>query len=217
MCRSAAVTGPFTPVVVPDVVLELTRGACQTMSIQALKTSVVLVLATVAGFGVLTLSRHGKASAGVDGSTQIASSAETSQKKSEQRSEPAQVAVPNVGRNDLLQTSREKNQRIEKLLELRIDAEFPGGIALDKLLKHIKGETTKADPPGIPIYVSPVGLQETRHSIGEIVRINRKRLRIREILEVALDSMNPEALGLRFAVIDEFLMIDSRRDPRASH
>ena len=85
---TAATTSPSAPVVVPETVVELTRGVCQTMLIQSLKTSVVLVSATVAALGVLALSQHGKASAGANGTTNIARDVEPAQKKPEQRGEP---------------------------------------------------------------------------------------------------------------------------------
>ena len=99
----------------------------------------------------------------------------------------------------------EKNQQIEKQLDLLIDAEFPKPIALDQFLKHIKQETTKARPPGIPIYVNPIGLQDAEKDMDFAVTLNQKQKPVREILTQGLMGT-----GLSFAVRDGYLMIDSR-------
>jgi RNA polymerase sigma factor (sigma-70 family) len=100
---------------------------------------------------------------------------------------------------------KEKTKQVEKQLDLRIDAEFPKGIALVDLLKHIKKETTKAQPPGLPIYVNPIGLEELKRVMGFIVTVNHKQQPVRDILQQALGDA-----GLKFAATDGFLMIDSR-------
>jgi hypothetical protein len=100
---------------------------------------------------------------------------------------------------------KEKTKQVEKQLDLRIDAEFPKGIALVDLLKYIKQETTKAQPPGLPIYVNPIGLEELKRVMGFIVTVNHKQQPVRNILQQALGDA-----GLKFAATDGFLMIDSR-------
>jgi hypothetical protein len=100
---------------------------------------------------------------------------------------------------------KEKTKQVEKQLDLRIDAEFPKGITLGDLLKYIKQETTKAQPPGVPIYVSPTGLEEAKKELEFIVTVNIKQEPVRGILERALAET-----GLNFAATDGFLKIDSR-------
>ena len=73
------------------------------------------------------------------------------------------------------------------------------------MLKYIKQETAKAKPPGIPIYVNPLGLQEAQNSIEFTVTVNTKQTPVRAVLEQALT-----AAGLSFDVRDGLLMIDSR-------
>ena len=99
----------------------------------------------------------------------------------------------------------EKNQQIEKQLDLLIDAQFPNGVSLADLLKYIKQETTKARPPGIPIYVNPLGLQDAEKSMDFAVTLSHQQKPVREILTQGLMGS-----GLSFTVRDGFLMIDSR-------
>jgi hypothetical protein len=73
------------------------------------------------------------------------------------------------------------------------------------LLKYIKQETTKARPPGLPMYVNPAGLEDAKKEMEFIVTVNLKQETVREILERALGDT-----GLRFAATEGFLKIDSR-------
>ena len=99
----------------------------------------------------------------------------------------------------------EKTRQVEKQLDLVIDAKFPEGTTLEQFLKHIKQQTTEAIPPGIPIYVSPLGLQEANKSMESATADFNKKAPVRVILERTL-----QGTGLSFAVGDGFLMIDSR-------
>ncbi len=99
----------------------------------------------------------------------------------------------------------EKTKRVEKQLDLVIEAEFPEGTTLEQFLKHIKQQTTKARPPGIPIYVNPIGLQEAKKGMEFVIPGFNEKAPVRVILERTL-----QGTGLSFTVGDGFLMIDSR-------
>ena len=98
----------------------------------------------------------------------------------------------------------DKTQQILQRLDLPIDAGPPNGTPW-RVLKHIKQATTDATFPGIPIYVSPTGLQETNQSMTMPVIIASKQQPVRRVSQYALAGS-----GLSYMVKDGFLMIDSR-------
>ena len=88
---------------------------------------------------------------------------------------------------------------------MKIDAEFPDGMSLEALLKHIKKVTTDASYTGIPIYVDPRGSFEAKNTMESRVDLNFKGQTIGTVLATAL---RPN--GLSFHVHDGFLLISSR-------
>jgi hypothetical protein len=101
----------------------------------------------------------------------------------------------------------QKNHAVHQHLALLIDAEFPNGVELQDLLKLVKQETTKAKPPGLPIYVDPIGLQEAELSLSSKVIVNLKQRPVGVVLRSALRSV-----GLACRVKAGFLMIESETD-----
>ena len=106
-----------------------------------------------------------------------------------------------------------KNQRVEQQLDLVIEADFPTASRLDQLLKHIKQETTKARPPGLPIYVDPLGLRDTHTQIGTTVAVSvqHKQGTVRAILQRGPRAGRPLVRGPR-RVSDDRL---ENGDPRS--
>ena len=192
--RWTSVTGLLSgAAVVPDSIAGLAQGVIKTMLLQSLKLAGIGVLLAAGVLGTVVVAQQGK-NAGGDGKAQPAAAPTLSaQKKSTVQEVPEEVVL------------REKTRQIEKQLDLRIDAEFPKGVTLEALLKHIKQETTTAKPPGIPIYVSPVGMNDARQSMSTMVFVDSKQKSVRLILNQALS-----ATGLSYLVRDGFLMIDSR-------
>ncbi len=108
-----------------------------------------------------------------------------------------------------------RNYRTEGIigaLDQPIVVSYPDGAHLDAVLKAIKKATTKNPklpkiPVGIPIYVDPIGLQETERSLGSTVKrpAAADSLPLGEHLRLVL-----EPLGLGYVVKDGFLMITSK-------
>ena len=197
--------------IIPESIAGLAQGVIKSMVLQSLKLSGIVVLTAAAALGTVVVAQQGKNS-GVDGGTQTtANPSGTAQEKPDARIELQVERTRWLAKLKELDDKarelelKEKTKQVEKQLDLRIDAEFPKGIALVDLLKHIKQETTKAQPPGLPIYVNPIGLEELKRVIGFIVTVNHKQQPVRNILQQALGDA-----GLKFAATDGFLMIDSR-------
>jgi RNA polymerase sigma factor (sigma-70 family) len=210
--RWSSVTGLLSgAALVPDSIAGLARGVIKTMLLQSFKLSGIAVLTAAAALGTVVVAQQGKNS-GVDGGTQTtANPSGTAQEKPDARIELQVERTRWLAKLKELDDKarelelKEKTKQVEKQLDLRIDAEFSKGIALGDLLKHVKQETTKAQPPGLPIYVNPIGLEELKRVMGFIVTVNHKQQPVRSILQQALGDA-----GLKFAATDGFLMIDSR-------
>ncbi len=97
-----------------------------------------------------------------------------------------------------------KNRRIRELLACESDLAFPDGVTLEDLLKALKSSTSSKDYHGIPIYVSPLGLQEVDKTLSSLVVVKRGDTR-GQVLQEALRVLN-----LAYDVKDGFLTIDSR-------
>ena len=212
--RWSSVTGLLSgAAIIPDSIAGLAQGVIKTMFLQSLKLSSVGVLLAAGVLGSVVLAQQGK-NGGVEGRAQpatnefvksaVTAEALTAQLRAEMRAQ-VQELERTAKKEASEQNLKEKTRQVEKQLDLRIDAEFPKGIALEDLLKYIRRETTKAQPPGIPIYVSRLGLEEAHGEMKFIVKINLKQEPVRTILEQALGDT-----GLKFVVSDGFLMIDSR-------
>jgi len=94
-----------------------------------------------------------------------------------------------------------------KALGQTFRTELPAPSTLEDLLKAIKKQTTKPDFPGIPIYVSPLGLYEADARMASEIEVGWKGHPIQRVLS---ETLRP--LKLDYVVHDGFLMIDSRHD-----
>jgi hypothetical protein len=105
-----------------------------------------------------------------------------------------------------------KTEAIIDALEQPIALTYADDTPLDEVLKEIKEQTTKNPKlpklaTGIPIYVDPIGLQETERSLNSTVKrpASADTLALGEHLRRVL-----EPLGLGYVVKDGFLMITSK-------
>jgi RNA polymerase sigma factor (sigma-70 family) len=90
---------------------------------------------------------------------------------------------------------------------------FPEGAPLQDVLKYIKSNTQNEAielPSGIPIYVDPIGLEETGNTLNSQIKIIVWHVPLKESLRLALDQ-----LGLIYTVDDGLLTITSapKADP----
>jgi hypothetical protein len=198
--------------IIPDSIAGLAQGVIQTMLMQSLKLAGIAVLLAAGALGTVVVAQQGKNGGGNAGVQTAASPTAKAQDKPDPPT--AQIDVRVLAQIEELyradKKARElellkKTEAVERQLDLLIDVEFPKGIRLDDLLKYIKQQTTRAKPPGIPIYVSPLGLQEAQQKLEFIVTVNTKQTPVRAILEQALSCA-----GLSFEARDGFLKIDSR-------
>jgi hypothetical protein len=97
-----------------------------------------------------------------------------------------------------------ENARIRRALDLPIPMRFPNETPLEVVLKYIKQVTTTRFPPGIPIYVDPLGLQEAERSLNSTVQIDLEGVPLKTTLRLCLNQ-----LGMDYSVKDGFLMISS--------
>jgi hypothetical protein len=101
-----------------------------------------------------------------------------------------------------------RTEAVYGILDRQVALTYAELAPLEQALKDIKRCTTGWPklPAGIPIYVDPIGLQETRRSMTSTVRRPplEKGLTLREHLAYIL-----KPLGLGFSVKDGFLMITS--------
>src|SRR5207244_11547632 len=103
--------------------------------------------------------------------------------------------------------AQQRNRQIQEKLDQPIDVDPKELATLDQLLKHIKQSTTDAKFSGIPIYVSPLGLQEAGKSLNSDIFLGEGQ-RGRPLREVLFWALYP--IKLSYLVKDGFLMIDSR-------
>ena len=96
------------------------------------------------------------------------------------------------------------NIRILKMLEQPIPMRFPKETSLEDVLKYIKKATTGADGKSIPIYIDPIGLQESEKSLTSTITIDVEGVPLRTTLHLCLKQ-----LGLTYEVKDGYLMITS--------
>jgi hypothetical protein len=161
----------------------LAEGVIRAMQLSSLKMWSLIVLMVGGTVGTVVVAQQGRNAAA---------------------SVPPQ-APANPGRTEEKPAERRPVTTLQILEKLKkpIDAEFPQGITLEQLLKLIKQQSTDAEFPGIPIYVSPLGLQDVNASMTSKVVINVKQKPIHDILNALIP------MQLTTSVRDGFLMIDS--------
>jgi len=102
------------------------------------------------------------------------------------------------------QQLQKKTEHIRELLARKSDLAFPKGISLEQFLKTVKSTTSSKNDPGIPIYVDPLGLQQSGQTLESIVVVEPGRP-LAVVLERALIVLN-----LGYDVHEGFLTISSR-------
>jgi RNA polymerase sigma factor (sigma-70 family) len=194
--------------VIPDSIAGLAQGVIKTMLLQSLKLSGIGLLLVSGALGTMVVAQQGKNDNGA--AQAVANPGRTNAQATPDTPSEAKLAEVRKNVDQLAhqiggQLLAEKTSQVEKQLDLVIDAKLPAGTTLEHFLKHIKQKTSEALPPGIPIYVSPLGLQEANKSMTSATEDFARNGPVRVILEQALLGT-----GLSFAVDDGFLMIDSR-------
>jgi hypothetical protein len=110
-----------------------------------------------------------------------------------------------------------RTEGINDVLAQPIALNYADGAALEDLLKEVKKQTATVPKPGkpwagIPIYVDPIGLQETERSMKSTVQRppSADTLTLGEHLRRVL-----EPLGLGYEVKSGFLMISAKESLEA--
>jgi tetratricopeptide (TPR) repeat protein len=104
---------------------------------------------------------------------------------------------------DLYERDPKTKQILEKLEE-PISMGFPNETPLDDVLKYVKQATTTPSFSGIPIYIDPIGLQESEKSLTSTVTIDLEGVPLKTTMHLILKQ-----LGLTYTVKDGYMMITS--------
>ncbi|MFI5455142.1 MAG: RNA polymerase sigma factor [Isosphaerales bacterium] len=184
---------------IPVTITALSEGAIKSMIFQAYKLPAIVALTAVGLLGTVVLAQQGKNAAGNGPSSPVKNASSAPQDR------PTEAA-PQEQRPRALDIDR--RTQVREQLSFLIDAKLSGRDAtLEKLLKHIKAETSRIKPPGLPIYVSPAGLGECHISMSQpIGELDLKQKPVSAVLDSALYHS-----GLSYYVAgDGFVCIDSR-------
>jgi RNA polymerase sigma factor (sigma-70 family) len=184
-------------IAIPGSVTALAQGAIKSMVFQACKLPAIVTLLAAGLAGTVVLAQHGR-----DPAAKRSSNPAGANTTAAETAPGEKLAVR--GTLKFADVER-KNQAVKQQLSLVIDARFATPISLATVLKHIKQETTKAKPPGLPIYVNPTGLRDVGKSVDSLVKVNLKQQRVSAVLAEALQQV-----GLSSLVRDGFLLVDSR-------
>ncbi len=182
---------------VPESIAALARGVIHAMILQTVKSTGVAVLLAAGVLGTVVVAQQGKN----PGADAAAPPADASLLLAQNKP----PAVPEAQKTPTPQELERKNRQIQQRLDQMIELDPANVFQLDQLLKHIKQATTDAQFPGIPIYVSPFGLQEAGVGFHSDISVGKGKQTVRTILWWGLHP-----LKLSYIVKDGFLMIDSR-------
>jgi hypothetical protein len=98
-----------------------------------------------------------------------------------------------------------RSRLIRSKLDEPVVMSFPNETPLDNVLKYIQSSTKSPEmPKGIPVYVDPIGLQESEKSLTSSVRIDLDGVPLRRTLQLVLKQ-----LGLSYHVEDGMIFITS--------
>jgi hypothetical protein len=98
-----------------------------------------------------------------------------------------------------------KTVAIQSALDRPVSMPFANETPLDDVLKYIKTATTSTEhPDGIPIYVDPIGLQESEKTLTSPVTMNLEGVPLKQTLRLILRQ-----LDLTYSVKDGFMTITS--------
>jgi RNA polymerase sigma factor (sigma-70 family) len=182
--------------VVPGSIAALAEGVIKSMIFQACKLPALGVLCAAGLLATVALAQQGKTTARGGSSNPLRDTITAPpDRRPETTPEHANLESRDLG---------QKQRAVQQQLSLIVDAKFPDGVTLEEFLKYIKQVTTKAKPPGLPIYVDPVGLQEAEKSMSSKLIIELERRPVREVLRSAL-----RCIGLAGRAKDGFYMIES--------
>jgi hypothetical protein len=185
---------------VPASIAALSEGVIKSMFFQAVKLAGLSTILMIGVVGTVVLGQQGR-NPGKDASRHTADAAVAPpQNAAPQPDQPPNTPAP--------QELDQKTRRIEQILDRPIDLKLEEKFDLDQFLKSIKQATRVEGFPGIPIYVSPIGLQEAEVSLNAKSTKNwLPEAKLRGILGGVLRN-----LRLSYIVKDGFLMIGSRAE-----
>ncbi|MHC5541664.1 hypothetical protein ACYOEI_25870, partial [Singulisphaera rosea] len=197
---------PLDPAPVSGTIQSLAQGAILMMYYSAMKSAMIPALLLSGVVGAAVLAQQGRQ---VESDADVARKAvpfpdtvvienpdpETWRKLAEQR----------IKRVADARALEEQSRTILTKLKGAYDVAFPDGAELDSVLKSIREATRAPGVPGIPIYVSPLGLQEANQTMSSIATFDGKNTPLGVALRRAL-----RPLGLSYHVKDGLLVIDSR-------
>ena len=172
-------------------VASLVQGGIHSMTMSMYKAVAVSLLSVVLAVGTIVVAQtKGKApsegaSAPPSGGARLAKNKEA---KAPQAKDP-----------------KEATRAILDMLAKPSQLTFPSEMSLEVLLKTVKVQTTSPGNNGLPIYVNPDGLQESKQTMMSLIRLDHKEKSLGEDLARALRS-----LQLGFFVEDGLFCIDSR-------
>jgi hypothetical protein len=113
---------------------------------------------------------------------------------------PINASLPDFA-NDAFTTV--KNRVIMKKLDQLIPMHFPDDVPVEDVLKYIRSATADVNFPGIPIYVDPVGLENSEKTLASTVRsLDFDAIPAKDGLGLCLKQ-----LDLGFSVRQGFVMI----------
>jgi hypothetical protein len=119
---------------------------------------------------------------------------------------PLTMALADRGNFGPLDAKDDRSQRIVDELVKPIDLSLPHETPLEDVIKVVRTGTKSATfPEGIPIYVDPIGLQESEKTMVSTVVFNVRDVPLRTSLRLMLKQ-----LGLNYAVKDGLLVITSQ-------
>jgi hypothetical protein len=192
-----------------DVVTSSDRFVCRVCSVVGTGVLVLFVAFGAGALNVNTSQGHavhsslldnsevfgdGGLSTGEDGWTQALGDLVDLAVQAESKTKP--VGTP--------QDSRETKAIVAKLDE-PMAMEFPDATPFEEVLAYIKKTSKKrADDPGIPIYIDPLGLREVGSTLTSVVRINERSAP----LKVSLARIGDQ-LGFAYTIKDDVLIISS--------
>jgi hypothetical protein len=199
----------------------LAQGVIRTMIWNSVKVATIPAVVAASILGTAVLAQQGRDAGQAPGGSgpQVAPSKSSEQVPSPDTKQAGEAKPKGVDEQRIKELDRvaqaskeafkqqelqKKTDHIRELLARKSDLAFPKGITLGQFLKTVKSTTSSKNDPGIPIYVSPGGLQEAKQTLKSIV-VFEPGGTLADVLQRAL-----KVLRLSYDVHDGFLMIDSR-------
>jgi hypothetical protein len=116
------------------------------------------------------------------------------------------AGIPSNGVASLLDFGNARTRAVTAALDLPIRMPFVNETPLKDVIAHIKANTQSPElPEGIPIYVDPIGLQESEKTMASPISIDMNGIPLRTSLSLILRQ-----LDLRYTLDDGLLTISGR-------